>query len=99
MLCVAELQDALDEIETDRNIGSIVITGSERAFAGNHKESLLFTSRKTFAKKIEICHHHHHQLWRATVIIIIFVNVVTMSVIAIPLVFAFLLIAIAIIGA
>ena len=56
---MAELQDALDEFETDSNIGSIVITGSERAFAGNYKESLLFTSRKTFAKKIEICHHHH----------------------------------------
>ena len=56
---MAELQDALDEFETDSNIGSIVITGSERAFAVNYKESLLFTSRKTFAKKIEICHHHH----------------------------------------
>ncbi|XP_044162750.1 enoyl-CoA hydratase, mitochondrial-like [Acropora millepora] len=30
---MAELQDALDEFETDSNIGSIVITGSERAFA------------------------------------------------------------------
>jgi len=47
------------EFETDSNIGSIVITGSERAFAGNYNESLLFTSRKTFPKKIEICHHHH----------------------------------------
>ena len=56
---MVELQDALDEFETDSNIGSIVITGSERAFAVNYKESLLFTSRKTFAKQIEICHHHH----------------------------------------
>ena len=56
---MAELQDALDEFENDRNIGAIVITGSRRIFAGNYKESLLLTSRKTFAIKIEICHHIH----------------------------------------
>ena len=29
-----ELQDALDDFETDKNVGAIVITGSEKAFAG-----------------------------------------------------------------
>ena len=33
---MAELQDALDEFENDRNIGAIVITGSRRIFAGNY---------------------------------------------------------------
>ena len=79
---MAELQDALDEFETDSNIGSIVITGSERAFAGNYNESLLFNSRIAF----EIC-YHHHQLWCVIVIIIFFVNVVTMIVFTIPLTF------------
>ena len=31
---MAELQDALDDFETDKNVGAIVITGSEKAFAG-----------------------------------------------------------------
>lgn len=30
---MAELQDALDDFETDKNVGAIVITGSEKAFA------------------------------------------------------------------
>ena len=31
---MSELQDALDDFETDKNVGAIVITGSEKAFAG-----------------------------------------------------------------
>ena len=31
---MAELQDALDDFETDKAVGAIVITGSEKAFAG-----------------------------------------------------------------
>ena len=31
---MAELQDALDDFETDKGVGAIVITGSEKAFAG-----------------------------------------------------------------
>ena len=76
---MAELQDALDNFESDSNVGAIVITGSERAFAGNYNVSLLWTSRKTFAMKIEIC-HHYHQVWHVIIIIIILVNVVTMIV-------------------
>ena len=34
---MAELQDALDDFETDKNVGAIVITGSEKAFAGKYK--------------------------------------------------------------
>jgi len=30
---VSELSDALDDLEADKNIGAIVITGSEKAFA------------------------------------------------------------------
>ncbi|XP_066027139.1 enoyl-CoA hydratase, mitochondrial-like [Pocillopora verrucosa] len=30
---MSELQDALDDFETDKNVGAIVITGSEKAFA------------------------------------------------------------------
>ena len=30
---VSELSDALDYLEADKNIGAIVITGSEKAFA------------------------------------------------------------------
>lgn len=30
---MSELQDALDDFETDKNLGAIVITGSEKAFA------------------------------------------------------------------
>ena len=56
---MAELQDALNDFETDSSVGAIVITGSKRIFSGNYKESLLLTSRKTFPMKIEICHHHH----------------------------------------
>jgi len=33
---MAELQDALDDFEKDKNVGAIVITGSEKAFAGNY---------------------------------------------------------------
>lgn len=31
---MSELQDALDDFETDKTVGAIVITGSEKAFAG-----------------------------------------------------------------
>ena len=33
---MAELKDALDDFEADRNVGAIVITGSEKAFAGKY---------------------------------------------------------------
>ena len=33
---MAELQDALNDFEKDKNVGAIVITGSEKAFAGNY---------------------------------------------------------------
>lgn len=35
---MSELQDVLDDFETDKNVGAIVITGSEKAFAGKWKE-------------------------------------------------------------
>ena len=31
---MSELKDALDDFETDKTVGAIVITGSEKAFAG-----------------------------------------------------------------
>ena len=31
---MAEMQDALDDFENDKTVGAIVITGSEKAFAG-----------------------------------------------------------------
>ena len=31
---MSELQDALDDFENDKTVGAIVITGSEKAFAG-----------------------------------------------------------------
>ena len=34
---MSELQDALDDFETDKNVGAIVITGNEKAFAGKRK--------------------------------------------------------------
>ena len=41
---MAEMQDALDDFENDKTVGAIVITGSEKAFAGKcgliHKVSI-----------------------------------------------------------
>ena len=41
---MAEMQDALDDFENDKTVGAIVITGSEKAFAGKcgliHKISI-----------------------------------------------------------
>ena len=33
---MAEMQDALNDFENDKNVGAIVITGSEKAFAGKY---------------------------------------------------------------
>ena len=43
----AELNEALKLIDADREIGAIVITGSERAFAGASNSST-FASKLTF---------------------------------------------------
>ena len=46
---IAELNDALRLIDTDREIGAIVITGSERAFAGAYDDDHPCTIERTNA--------------------------------------------------
>jgi enoyl-CoA hydratase len=43
---LAELNDALRLIDADRDIGAIVITGSERAFAGTYEHHTLASNER-----------------------------------------------------